>query len=357
MKICFLAPANNYHTKKWCEYFKSKGYEVHVISFIDDNIEDVSVHYIKTNVKTDDSDLKKIKYLSSIKKVKKIVKEIKPDIINAHYATSYGMVAALCKFKFILSVWGSDVYNFPKKSFIHKLYFKYILKKASYIFSTSNAMEKELKKYTSKKIYITPFGVKMDLFNPNKKNNRYKKYFTIGTVKSLKEKYGIKYIIEAASILNKDIPNLKVIIAGSGNQELELKKLAKNKNVDVDFLGTITQEEAATLWANLDVAIIPSIEDSESFGVSAIEAEASCVPVVVTNVPGLLETTSPDSRMVVQKKNAEQISNCIKELYSNSKLKQSLGKKGREYVLDNYEYNKCFKHIEKLFNDIIKNKI
>lgn len=354
MKICFLAPANNYHTKKWCEYFKSKGHEVHVISFTNDLIDGTTVHYINTKVNVDDSDLKKIKYLSQVKKVKKIIKEIKPDIINAHYATSYGMVAALCKFKFILSVWGSDVYSFPKKSFIHKLYLKYILKKANCIFSTSNAMKEELKKYTSKKIYITPFGVKMELFNPDKKDNRYKKYFTIGTVKSLKEKYGIRYIIEAASLLNKDITNLKVIIAGSGNQEQELKELAKEKNVDVDFLGTISQEEAASLWANLDVGIIPSIEDSESFGVSVIEAQASCVPVVVTNVPGLLETTSPDSRMVVQKKNVEQISNCIKELYSNNKLRQSLGKKGRKYVLENYEYSKCFKYIEKLFKDFIK---
>lgn len=219
MKICFLAPANNYHTKKWCEYFVSKGHEVHVVTFINDTIENVNVHYIDTKVQAHDSDLKKIKYLSSVRKVKKIVKDINPDIINAHYATSYGMVAALCKFNYILSVWGSDVYNFPKKGFIHKLYFKYLIKKPKYIFSTSNAMAEELKKYTSKKIYVTPFGVKMDLFNPNKKDSRYKDYFTIGTVKALKEKYGIKYIIEAAELLKKDIPNIKVVLAGSGSQE------------------------------------------------------------------------------------------------------------------------------------------
>ena len=149
MKICFLAPANNYHTKKWCEYFVNNGHTVDVISFVDGQIDNVNVHFINCGVKTTDNDLKKIKYLFNKRKVKKIIKVINPDIINAHYATSYGMVAALCNIKkYILSVWGTDVYEFPRKSFVHKMYFKYLLKKSPYIFSTSKAMAEELKKYT-----------------------------------------------------------------------------------------------------------------------------------------------------------------------------------------------------------------
>ena len=353
MRICFLAPANNYHTKKWCEYFVGKGHEVHVISFIKDNIDGVTVHFVDAKVNPFSSDIKKIKYLFYKRRIKKIINEIKPDIINAHYATSYGMLAALCNINFVLSVWGSDVYNFPKKSLIHKIYFKYILKKSKYIFSTSNAMAEEIKKYTNKDIFITPFGVKMDLFNPNKKDNRYKDYFTIGTVKSLKEKYGIEYLIEAAKILKNDISNLKVIIAGSGPLESKLKKNATATGSDIEFLGNVSQEEASKVWANIDVAVIPSIEDSESFGVSAVEAQASQTPVIITSVPGLLETTSNDSRMVVNKCSSEEIADCVKKLYQDKELRIKLGKNGREYVLKNYEYIKCFNYIEKIFLNII----
>ena len=352
MRICFLAPANNYHTKKWCEYFVSKGHEVHVISFIDDEIKKVKVHYIDTGVSVNDSDLKKIKYLSKIKEIKKLVKNINPDIINAHYATSYGMVAALCKFDYVLSVWGSDVYKFPKKSFIHKLYFKYLIMKSKYILSTSKVMADELKKYTSKNIYVTPFGVKMDLFNPDKKDGRYKKYFTVGTIKSLKEKYGIKYIIDAVNLAKNDIPNIKLIIGGTGVLEESLKKYASEKIVDVEWLGDISQEEASSVWANIDVAIIPSIDDSESFGVSVIEAEASSIPVIVSDVPGLLETTTDKSRIVVKRKNSIEIKDAIKELYFDKKLRENLGKNGRKFVVKNFEYNKCFKYIEDLFYNI-----
>ena len=352
MKICFLAPANNYHTKKWCEYFVSKGHQVDVISFIDDKIDNVNVHFIDCGTKTTDSDLKKIKYLFKIKKVKKIVKDINPDIINAHYATSYGMVAARCKFKkYILSVWGNDVYDFPNKSFIHKQYFKYIIKKSPYIFSTSKAMATEIKKYTKKEINITYFGVKMDLFKPGKKS----KDFTVGTVKALKDKYGIKNIIESLEIIKKKRPDIKIkcIIAGKGEKEEEYKKLAKEKNIDIDWLGFISQEKASLVWQEISVALFPS-DISESFGVSAVEAQACATPVIITKSQGLMESTCENSRILIQKKDSLELANAIIKLYYNPKLRNEMGKNGREYVLKRFEYNKCFKHIEKLFYEISK---
>ena len=352
MKICFLGPADNYHIKKWCEYFASKGYEVDVISFTDGQIENVKVHYIDSGVKVTDSDIKKIKYLFKIKKIKKLIKEINPDIINAHYATSYGMVAARAKLnKYILSIWGSDVYSFPKKSFIHKLYFKYILKNAPYIFSTSNAMKEEIKKYTNKEIFITYFGVKMDLFKPGKKT----KTFTIGTVKTLDDKYGIKNIIKAIEIINKERPNIiiKCRIAGKGKKELEYKNLAKEKNVDIEWLGFISQEEAAKVWASMDVAVFPS-DVLESFGVSAVEAQACQTPVIISNVNGLLESTSNNSRIVLENNNEKELANAIIKLYEDKNLREKMGKSGREYVENRFEYNECFKKIEDLFIDISK---
>ena len=356
MKICFLAPANNHHTKKWCEYFINKGHTVDVISFIDDKIKNVNVHYIKCGVEPTDKDIKKIKYLLKVNEIKKLIKKINPDIINAHFATSYGMVAALCNVEYVVSIWGSDVYRFPNKSLIHKTYFKYIIKKAKYIFSTSNTMAEEIEKYTTKKIYVTPFGVKMDLFNPKKHKS---KEFIVGTVKSLKEKYGIDYIIKAIEIINNTRPdiNIKVRIAGTGEKEEEYKKLAKKLNVNVEWLGLISQEQASKEWANMDVALIPSVEPSESFGVSAIEAQACETPVIITNIPGLLETTTDKSRIVIPIKNENVLAQSIIELYDNKDKRKEMGKNGRKYVLEKYEYNKFFKYIEDLFKKIYQKRM
>ena len=82
MKICFIAPANNYHTKKWCNWFLNRGHEIHVISFIDEMIPDVFVHYIDAKVQIDGTDFAKVRYLCYAHKIKKFVSEINHDIVH-----------------------------------------------------------------------------------------------------------------------------------------------------------------------------------------------------------------------------------------------------------------------------------
>ena len=110
MKICFLAPANSAHIKKWCKWFNEHNNETYVVSFVKDDIEGTYVYYIDCGVNADASDSSKIKYLFKAGKVKKAIVQINPDIVNVHYATSYGTVAALSGIKnYALSVWGRGV--------------------------------------------------------------------------------------------------------------------------------------------------------------------------------------------------------------------------------------------------------
>lgn len=365
MKICFLAPANNYHTKKWCKWFTENGNEVHVVSFIDAEIKNVSVHFVETGVSTESGDSQKIKYLLKAKEVKRIVNEINPDIVNAHYATSYGTVAAISGLKgYILSVWGSDVYDFPQKSPLHKAMLKFSLAKAKYIFSTSKAMAIETNKYTNKKIEITPFGVDMDLFNPNKKdslkNINADGQFVVGTVKALTPKYGIDYLIKAVSIVKYEHPEIPIFlrIAGRGEKEAEYKKLAIVEGIDdiTTWLGFISQEDAAKEWANMDLAIIPSTLESESFGVSAVEAEACGTPVIISDIPGLMEATWPgQSSFVVERKNERALANAIVSLFYDEEKRKSMAIAGHEYVESRFEVNSCFKAISsKIINKCSK---
>ena len=128
MKILFLAPANNYHTQKWCGYFVSRGYDVHVISFFPGTIDGVTVHFLDCGVDWQQSDSKKLKYLLKTPKIRRIVSEISPDIISVHYATSYGTAAGIAGLQnYALSVWGGDVYTFPHKSPMHRALLQYSL--------------------------------------------------------------------------------------------------------------------------------------------------------------------------------------------------------------------------------------
>ena len=356
MKICFIAPADNYHTIKWCKWFCSHGHEIHVVSFTDSSIDGVMVYSINSSVDVHGSDFGKLKYLKYAGKVRQIVEQIKPDVINAHYATSYGTVVALSGLKgYVLSVWGSDIYDFPNKSVFHKAMLKFSLSRAKYIFSTSNAMAEETRKYTKKKIEITPFGVDMELFSPDKRNREPSdEDFVVGTVKALTPKYGIEYLLKAVAIIKNEYPQIpiKLRIAGKGSHEEEYKNLALLLGIDdiTTWLGFIPQEQAAIEWANMDVGIIASTLDSESFGVSAVEAQACGTPVIISDILGLMEATSTgQTSVVVPRKDEKALAEAIVSLYHNSMLRENLGNEGRKYVSVNYELNKCFEHIYQLF--------
>lgn len=355
MKICFVAPADNYHTKKWCKWFITQGHTVHVISFVHGDIDGAIVHYVETGAKTDSNDSKKLSYLFKAKKVKKIIDEINPDIVNAHYVSSYGAVVALSGVKnYIVSMWGSDVYEFPQKSVLHRALVSFSLMRATYLFSTSYAMANEAKKYTSKDITITPFGVDMQLFRPIQSTHS---DFVVGTIKSLTPKYGIDTLIQAVAKVKQirpDIP-IRLHIAGKGNYEEEYRNLAYKLGINdiTKWLGFIDQESVAREWNNMDIAIVASTAQSETFGVSAVEASACSRPVIITDIEGLKETTVPGkTSIVVPVKDHEVLAEKIIYLYDNPKVREKLGQEGRKFVEEHFELNNCFKTIENKFNEI-----
>ena len=357
MKICYLADINSVHTQKWIKFFKEKEYEIHVISLQDGEYEGVKVHSLKVeeSVMKGTNNRSKLKYLKTIDKVKELVREIKPDILHAHYATSYGLLGAVTKFHpYIISVWGSDVYDFPIKSIIHKNLLKYNLKKADYILSTSNIMKSEIEKYTSKDITVTPFGVNISKFIPNKS---IKKEIVIGTIKSLEAKYGIEYLVKAFKIVKDNNSNLdiKLRIGGSGSQLEYLKNLCEELGIEsfVTFLGQINQEAVIKEFQNFDVAVFPSILDSESFGVAAVEAEACGIPVVVTDVGGLMESTKPNATSLVCKRaSAEALAEKIDILVKDNELRKEMGIEARKFIEENYNLEDNFNDVRKLYKKI-----
>lgn len=318
------------------------------------------VHVLNTNVNSKHaSDAKKLDYLLQGKQLKALIDSIQPDIVHAHYLSSYGSMCAFSKVRpFWLSVWGTDVYAFPKKSFLHKWLVKYTLAKAAHVLSTSHSMAEETKKYTDKPIPITPFGVDMELFSPVKRTRPADDgRFVIGTVKTLEKNYRIDDILRAASMVLEQRPEipLEIRIAGTGTQKEELRALGKALGLDdrIIWLGQIPQQQAAQEFANMDVAIVPSIQ--ESFGVSAVEAQACALPVIISDAPGLMEATKPGvTSIVVDRQAPEQIAEKLIWLYDHPEEARAMGQRGRAFVRENYEFDHCFGIVEQLYAEELK---
>jgi glycosyltransferase involved in cell wall biosynthesis len=201
-------------------------------------------------------------------------------------------------------------------------------------------MATEVKKYTNKKIEITPFGVDIDLFK--KKLKPQNNTFIIGNVKTLSKNYGIDVLIESFKIVVEKNPGLKLKlqIIGEGSDKEKLKVLSKNLGIDekVDFLGKIENSLLPDYYNNFDIAV--SLSHSESFGVVAIEAMACECPVVVSNADGFTEVVENNKTgFIVPKNNAQAAATTIQKYIDNKELIGKFGKNGRKRVEKYYNWN------------------
>ncbi|MDO5755596.1 MAG: glycosyltransferase family 4 protein [Tissierellia bacterium] len=350
MKICYIGDASSVHVHKWANYFTDQGHDVMIISLSDGQCPGARIYSFQEEGFTTKTDVEKlISYIRYEKKIKKIILSEKPDIIHAHYGTSYGRIAAKLNIHpYILSVWGSDVYDFPKRSFFHEWLVRYNLKKADVLLSTSRDMKKVTRQYTDKEIMVTPFGVDTTIYKPlNRKKE--KDSFTVGIIKALRENYGINHLIEAYDdfLQRSGEIKTKLLIGGKGDQEQELRNLVKKRGIEnhVEFLGFLNQREVIENFNRMDVAVFPV---GESFGVAAVEAQSCGCAVIVANGGGLPEATKENySSILIRENSVEDIRDALLFLYDHPSILKQMKENARDFVLSHYK-------IEDNFNDVIR---
>jgi glycosyltransferase involved in cell wall biosynthesis len=353
-KICFLADADSIHTRKWVNYFSDFNNEIYLISMRD------TKYKYNENVKTfivTPPFANKLSYFFIVNKIKNLIKKIKPDILHSHYATSYGLFGRISEYHpFIVSVWGSDVYDFPNSNGFNAKLLKYILNGTDAVCSTSLDMANEIRKYykSEKDITITPFGVDINKFI-EKAPILQKNYITIGVIKNLNKIYGIDYLVNAFSILGKETnKDIRLMIVGDGVERENLKNLCIELNIEnkVTFTGKIDNVKVPEYINMMDVVCIPSLR--ESFGVAAVEACACGRPVVSTNVGGLTEIVFDDfNGYTVEPKNSSLLKEKLKILIEDENKMREFSVNARKVVEDKYNWTHNAETMKKLYDSFL----
>lgn len=351
MKVFLLASGISVHTRRWACSLAEAG--IDIVIYTHEKADKTT--FANLPIKIYERKQNWAFPLLEIVAVRKLIRREKPDIVHAHYASRNGFLGALTHFHpYIVSVWGSDIYEFPHISFIHKLILKHNFRKADYIFSTSHIMAKETAKYTNKSIAITPFGVDTNLFK--KKAELSDKPFVVGNVKTLEKIYGIDVLIKAFKIVVKKNPSLdcRLEIYGKGSEESNLKQLVKQLAIEnrVIFKGFVENSMLPDVYNNFSVSV--SVSNSESFGVVAVEAMACECPVIVSDADGFTEVVANgETGFIVPKRDAEATAQAIQKFIDNPKLRSEMGKKGRQRVLELYDWKNNVNTMIELYNEII----
>ena len=282
MKICYLGDAPSGHLRKFVDYFSKRGNEIHIISLRPAKYNNAVVHPMPRISGFDDLD-----YLLNIFWVKKRLRIIKPDILHAHYLTSYGLLGALSGFHpLIVTAWGTDLLVTPKKLFIYGTLLRYTLKKADLITDVAPFMNQELLKFGAdpERILTSPMGIDTGVFQQGQR--KFKKNLTsVLSMRALIKNSNVETIINAMQILKKNNQDVKLIIANTGRLEKKLRMSVKDLELNdvIQFTGVIEHSQTVKYFTSSDIYI--SVTSSDGASVALLEAMACGAFPIVSDIP------------------------------------------------------------------------
>ena len=123
-------------------------------------------------------------------------------------------------------------------------------------------------------------------------------------------------------------------------------------NNHIEFLGWIPHDAVPDFMREIDIFVMPSV-CRESFGIAALEASASFVPVIASNIGGIHEVVWHDETgFLVTPESAEDLAIALKSLIQSADLRSCMGAQGRDFVKNNFSWEKTVKKLHEVFQEV-----
>jgi glycosyltransferase involved in cell wall biosynthesis len=169
------------------------------------------------------------------------------------------------------------------------------------------------------------------------------------------EKKGLDLLIPAFARLRQTAPQAKLVIAGSGPEALiaSLKNLARKHAVDGDILwtGFVQGDEKLQALADSDLFVLPSY--SENFGVAAVEAMASGLPVVVSDQVAIHTEISAAGAGLVVPCAVEPLSDALGRFARDPDLRRTMGSRGQRLAAERFSMDVVCRKILDLYHGVL----
>jgi glycosyltransferase involved in cell wall biosynthesis len=161
----------------------------------------------------------------------------------------------------------------------------------------------------------------------------------MAVVATFKRQKGHRYLIDAASLVVPQFPNLRILLIGDGelSEELSTQTRALGLEKHIRFLGI--RKDVPDLLAASDCFVLPSLW--EGLSIALVEAMASGLPVIATEVSGTRQViVSGESGLLVPPGDTRLLAGAMLELLSNPQKARTLGIAGRQRVEKHFNAQK-----------------
>lgn len=348
MNICLLGQFPPHiggvssHTYLLAQELIKRGDKVYVLTYPHQDIKDLDGISVETAFTVNIKGLRGLLFfISALFKLFSMVRKYDIDIIHAHFLIPPGLIAVLVgrltRKKVAVTVHGSDIFIQAKNPILRSL-IKYTLKKADIMAVVDETIRDKIVELeidgVGSKIKITPNAVDLEKFNPQ---NRSSVLEEIGLntqpvilfVGNLVPQKGLKYLLQAKKQMKTPA---QLVIVGDGPLMYELQEMVKTGKIkDVYFTGK--RRDVNQIMPGADVFVLPST--SEGLPITLIEALASGLPAVATDVGGVKELITSDVGFIIEPRNTEVLTEALDKILENTqrrkKMAQTAVVKAREY--------------------------
>jgi len=193
--------------------------------------------------------------------------------------------------------------------------------------------------------HLVPPGVDCELFTPGVQSYeaREPRVLYVGRVERTSRWKGLGVLVQSLVQLRRLVPGVRLEVVGDGDDVTHLQAQAERLGVDdrIDWVGRVAHRVLAQHYRRAGVTVLPSLTESESFGMTLVEAMASGCPVVASDVGGIpFVVRDHVDGLLVPPGDARELARTLATVLTDPARASAMGRAGREAAVSRWDWNR-----------------
>jgi glycosyltransferase involved in cell wall biosynthesis len=329
--LCLMGDANSVHLQRWAREMAQRRLRVSVITARPAPMEGVAEQIVLPPVR------RSTDWLFRVAAARHALNRLSPDIVHAHYITSYGYLAARCgRHPLVMTAWGSDLLVSPKASRLVRALTGWTLRRADLITGDSADLLQEATRY--RPVHppaLIHWGVDLHRFAPTPWDR--KPRLDIVSLRNWEPNYRIEAIVQALAVLRLRCPeaplHLHLLGGGPGAASLQAQVERLGLSEQVTLHGRLDDAGMAGVLARCKVSVSVPISDATS--VSVLESMACGLAVVASDLPANRAWLSSASDLLLAGDGtalAEGLADALQRLWKDDARAERLGARNHQLM-------------------------
>jgi len=223
--------------------------------------------------------------------------------------------------------------------------------------AVSRAARRFVLRYFDEDYRVVPNGVDPDRFRPGVEplDGLASDRPTILFVGRFYRRKGFPILLAALPGIAAQVPGVRVLVVGSGPLGSWYRALARRAPCDVSFLGELSAAEIPRAYRTANVLVAPST-GQESFGIIHLEAMASALPIVASDIEGYREILDPGREaLLFPNREPAALAAAVVRILRDPDLARAMGAAGREKA-ERYSWAGIARELETMYLELLDRK-